>query len=84
MINLWITQTAEDSEVLRDIDNHFGSLENLPQIPEKHFNRLKHAHQAKVALSKFQDSHPSDYWLICKIKFRLYSISNNKKNTNDI
>jgi hypothetical protein len=82
MINMWITVTVDDSEVLSNIDNRFGTLNDLPQIPEKHFSRLKHAHQSKVAMSKFLDSHPNDFWLLCKLKFRLGSIC--KKNTTDI
>ena len=82
MINLWITQSTGDSEVLIYINNRFGTLNDLPQIPEKYFSRLKHAHQSKVAMSKFLDSHPNDFWLLCKIKFRLSSIG--KKNKTDI
>lgn len=77
-ITEWIAQSITDGEVLKYIDIHFSSLNDLPQIPEKHFSRLKHAHQSKVAMSKFLDSHPNDFWLICKIKFRLCSSVNNK------
>ena len=66
----WSTETVSTKEVLEYIDSHFGSLNDLPQIPERHFNRLKHLHQSKVEMSKFLDSHRSDFWLICKIKFR--------------
>lgn len=66
----WSTEEVSTKEVLDYIDSHFSSLNDLPQIPEKHFNRLKHLHQAKVEMSKFLDSHRNDFWLICKIKFR--------------
>lgn len=60
-----------DAEILEYMDNHFTALNDLPQIPERHFNRLKHSHQCKVAFSKYLDDHPNDFWLICRIKFRL-------------
>lgn len=60
-----------DTEILEYMDSHFTALNDLPQIPEKHFNRLKHIHQCKVAFSKYLDDHQDDFWLICRIKFRL-------------
>jgi|LSQX01.3.fsa_nt_gb hypothetical protein len=75
----WSTQPIANGEVLNYIDSHYSSLNDLPQIPEKHFNRLKHAHLSKVEMSKFLDSHSYDSWLICKIKFRLRSISSRGK-----
>lgn len=62
---------TRDTDILDYMDNHFTTLNDLPQIPERHFNRLKHSHQRKVAFSKYLDSHQNDFWLICKIKFRL-------------
>lgn len=70
-ITEWEINPISDSELLAYLDDHYNALSDLPQIPEKHFGRLKHAHQVKVELSKFLDSHPNDFWLVCKIKFRL-------------
>ena len=70
-ITEWEINPISNSELLAYLDDHYNALSDLPQIPEKHFARLKHAHQAKVELSKFLDSHPNDFWLVCKIKFRL-------------
>ncbi len=69
----WQENEAEtsDTEILEYMDSHYTTLNDLPQIPERHFNRLKHNHQYKVAFSKYLDSHQDDFWLICKIKFRL-------------
>lgn len=69
-ITEWSADPVPVKEVLNYIDSHFSTLNELPQIPEKQFNRLKHLHQSKVEMSKFLDSHRNDYWLICKIKFR--------------
>lgn len=66
----WNATETSTEDILNYIDSHFGSLNELPQIPEKHFNRLKHLHQSKVEMSKFLDSHRNDFWLMCKIKFR--------------
>lgn len=67
----WDINPVLDDDVLAYLDDRYKALNDLPQIPEKHFGRLKHAHQSKVELSKFLDSHPNDFWLVCKIKFRL-------------
>lgn len=69
-ITEWETMNIEDEVVLNYIESQFSSLNDLPQIPEKDFLRLKHAHQEKVAFSKFLDDHPNDFWFLCKIKFR--------------
>ena len=78
----WSTEEVSTKEVLDYIDSHFSSLNDLPQIPEKHFNRLKHLHQTKVEMSKFLDSHRNDFWLICKIKFRFCHAKNAKGKEN--
>lgn len=70
-ITEWEANPIPDTEMLSYLEDHYYSLNDLPQIPEKHFGRLKHAHQSKVELSKFLDRHPSDFWLVCRIKFRL-------------
>lgn len=67
----WRSGEVNDTEILEYINSHFASLNELPQIPEKHFNRLKHAHQYKVAFSKFLNSHQNDLWIVCRIKFWL-------------
>jgi len=61
------------------LDDHYSTLNDLPQIPEKHFPRLKHAHQSKVEFSKFLDNHQNDFWLICRIKFRFGIDTSSKK-----
>lgn len=68
-INQWECGLEED--VLVVLDEKMKTLDELPQIPEKHFAKLKHSHKTKVAFSKFLDEHPNDFWLVCKIKFRL-------------
>ena len=62
-------QRFEKDQILSYIKEHYKTLNDLPQIPEKHFAKLKHAHLSKVAFSKFLDSHEKDFWIICKIKF---------------
>lgn len=66
----WSILSTPDENVLNYIDSHFGSLNELPQIPEKKFSRLKHWHQSKVEMSKFLDSHRNEFWFVCKVKFR--------------
>ena len=66
----WNISDTSTKDILNYIDSHFSSLNELPQIPEKHFNRLKHMHQSKVEMSKFLDSHKKDFWVICRLKFR--------------
>ena len=67
----WNVNPQLDIEMLSYLNEHYSALNDLPQIPEKHFVRLKHAHQSKVEFSKFLDTHPNDYLFVCKIKFRL-------------
>ncbi len=67
-INQWETGLEED--ILTVLDEKLRSLDELPQIPEKNFAKLKHAHKSKVAFSKFLDEHPNEFWLVCKFKFR--------------
>lgn len=67
----WLTSSHNENEVLTYLNEHYSALNDLPQIPEKHFARLKHAHQAKIAFSKFLDDHQHEFWMICKIKYRL-------------
>lgn len=69
-ITAWNLIEISTEDILNYIDSHYGSLNELPQIPEKHFNRLKHLHQSKVEMSRFLDSHKNDFWPICMIKFR--------------
>lgn len=78
----WSTLSTPDEDVLNYIDSHFSSLNELPQIPEKQFGRLKHWHQTKVEMSKFLDLHRNEFWIICKIKFRFCN-SAIKKNEGD-
>lgn len=69
-IEEWKESDLPEKEIQDYILNHFQSLNDLPQIPEKKFHKLKHHHQSKVEFSKFLDSHPNDFWIICKIKYR--------------
>lgn len=70
-IKKWEFQPVSDDEMLAYLNDHYTALNDLPQIPEKHFACLKHAHQTKVEFSKFLDRHPTDFLWICKLKFRL-------------
>jgi len=69
MIAEWLVNETDDKSILDYLQEHFRSLNDLPQIPEKCFNRLKHAHQYKVAMSRFLDDHQGEPWIICKFKF---------------
>ena len=69
-INKWEITAVSDNEVLAYLDDHYTALNDLPQIPEKYFAYLKHAHQTKVEFSKFLDRHPNDFLWVCKLKFR--------------
>lgn len=70
-INEWEIQNATDLEIVRYLQNNFSELNELPQIPEKDFIKLKHKHQAKVEFSKYLDTHKNDYLWVSKLKFRL-------------
>ena len=70
-IKEWDLNPVTDDTVLAYLEDHYTALNDLPQIPEKHFASLKHAHQTKVEFSKFLDRHPSDFLWVCKLKFRL-------------
>ena len=66
----WEAQQEISEDIVDFVNTNFTALEDLPQIPEKKFARLKYKHQSKVAFSKFLDAHPNDFWFICKLKFR--------------
>lgn len=70
-IKEWDLKPISDDEVLSYLNDHYTALNDLPQIPEKFFAHLKHAHQTKVEFSKFLDQHPRDFLWVCKLKFRL-------------
>lgn len=70
-IKEWDLNPATDEIVLAYLVDHYTTLNDLPQIPEKYFAYLKHAHQTKVEFSKFLDRHPNDFLWVCKLKFRL-------------
>ena len=70
-IKEWNLKSVTDDKVLAYLDDHYTALNDLPQIPEKDFASLKHAHQTKVEFSKFLDRHPNDFLWVCKLKFRL-------------
>lgn len=69
-IKVWELQEIEELEVVQYFQNNFSELNELVQIPEKEFTKLKHAHQTKVEFSKFLDTHKKDYLWLCKLKFR--------------
>lgn len=79
----WNISDTSTKDILSYIDSHFSSLNELPQIPEKHFNRLKHMHQSKVEMSKFLDSHKKDFWVICRLKFRFSRNADEKRDKSD-
>ena len=60
-IKEWNLKSVTDDKVLAYLDDHYTALNDLPQIPEKDFASLKHAHQTKVEFSKFLDRHPNDF-----------------------
>lgn len=68
-ISEWEIMETESEDILQCCNNRFLELNELPQIPEKEFIRLKHAHQSKVEFSKFLDTHKRDCLLMCKFKF---------------
>ena len=70
-IKEWDLKPVSNDEILAYLDDHYAALNDLPQIPEKHFAYLKHAHQTKVEFSKFLDRHPNDFLWVCRLKFRL-------------
>ena len=69
-IKVWELQEVDELEVVQYFQNYFSGLNELVQIPENKFTKLKHAHQTKVEFSKFLDTHKRDYLWICKCKFR--------------
>ena len=69
-IKAWEFQEVDEFEVFQYFQNNFSELNELVQIPEKEFTKLKHAHQTKVEFSKFLDTHKKDYLWLCKLKFR--------------
>lgn len=76
-LNEWEIKNTNNDEILQYLNSHFDSLNDLPQIPEKYFNRLKHSHQHKVAMSKFLDDHQNDSWFLCQMRFTLRGIKKN-------
>ena len=68
-IKEWELQSFEEVEVIQYLQNNFSELNELVQIPEKEFIKLKHEHQTKEEFSTFLDSHKRDYLWICKLKF---------------
>lgn len=69
-IKVWELQEVDELEVVQYFQSSFSELNELAQIPEKEFTKLKHAHQTKVEFSKFLDTHKKDYLWVCKLKFR--------------
>lgn len=67
----WEVCSQSENEIIAYLKDHYSSLNDLPQIPEKDFARLKHKHQYKIEFSKFLDEHKSDSWFFCLIKFHL-------------
>lgn len=63
-------ESGEKDDILGVLDDMSKPLEDLIQIPEKKFAKLKHQHQSKVAFSKFLDEYPQERWIVCKLKFR--------------
>ena len=69
-IDEWEVDGSDELEIIKYFQENFSEFNELPQIPEKDFVKLKHAHQTKVEFSKFLDTHRRDYLWICKLKFR--------------
>ena len=68
-IEQWKIQGIDEPAIFQYIENHYKNLNDLPQIPENEFAKLKHKHQHKIAFSKFLDTHKESCWLCCKIEF---------------
>ena len=68
-ISEWSINKTDNTSIQVYLQEKFSSLIELQQIPEKLFIRLKHAHQYKVAMSKFLDDHQDEPWFMCKFKF---------------
>lgn len=70
-IDEWVIQNISELEIISYLQKNYTELNDLPQIPEKYFTKLKHKHQTKVEFSKFLDSHKNDYLWVAKLKFRM-------------
>ena len=77
-IAIWTSKQTNPTIIDKYLSENYLALNALPQIPEKEFSKLKHMHQSKVAFSKYLDEHPKDFYLICRIRFRLSVICKEK------
>ncbi|NMC55917.1 MAG: SLATT domain-containing protein [Eubacteriaceae bacterium] len=68
-MNIWRNSNTEDTNIMEYINNTYKNLNELIQIPESKFHKLKHYHQYKVEFSKFLDNNKTKPWLLCKILF---------------
>ena len=77
--NEWMDNNTEDGMIGSYLSQLASSLNELPQIPEKKFPKLKHHHVRKVELSKFIDEHKATPWLWCRFLFLLKGLGVYKK-----
>ena len=68
-ISLWESSGCTEEEINAYLEKIFLALNDLVQIPEASFARLKHAHQRKVEFSRFLDDHKAEPFFVCKLKF---------------
>ena len=68
-INRWEACGYSENEVSAYLENNFCGLNDLIQIPEASFAKLKHTHQKKVEFSRYLDDHKEEPFVVCKLKF---------------
>ena len=68
-ISLWESNGYDEEEIITYLEKNFLALNDLVQIPEASFAKLKHAHQRKVEFSRFLDAHRAEPYFVCQLKF---------------
>lgn len=68
-ISLWEASGYTADEIITYLEKSFLALNDMVQIPEACFARLKHAHQRKVEFSRFLDAHKAEPYIVCRLKF---------------
>lgn len=77
-IIMWEKNCTDDKQILDYLNETFKNLNNLEQVPENKFHKLKHYHKHKVEFSKFLDDNSRIPYLLCKIKFCFEKIKRKK------
>ena len=68
-ISMWEASGYTEDEIITYLEKNYIALNDLVQIPEASFARLKHAHQRKVEFSRFLDDHRAEPYFVCRLKF---------------